>query len=114
VTNHADLGPERWSRFTVDQQILMIGNEMNRASKFMAAEDRERRSACYERALQLADLTIELDPGSSLGRELRLWRGVVAELHSSDTADPGTHRTAFKVLLRLTPVAAEQVGYLGL
>ena len=114
MTNHSDLAPERWSRFTADQQVLMIGNEMNRASKFMAPEDRERRSACYERALQLADLTIEVNPGSSLGRELRLWRGVIAELRSNSTPDPGTHRTAFKVLLRLTPMAAEQVGHLGL
>lgn len=114
MTNHSDLEPERWRRFSVDQQILMIGNEMNRASKFMAEVDRERRQSCYERALQLADLTISEHEGSSLGRELRLWRGVIADLRSSGAPEPGEHKTAFKLLLQMTPVAAEQISHLGL
>ena len=114
MTNHSDLDPERWRRFSLDQQILMIGNEMNRAGKFMAAKDREHRQSCYERALRLADLTISAHPDTSLGREMRIWRGVIADLHSQQAADPAVHRTAFKLLLQMTPVAAEQVGCLGL
>lgn len=30
MTQHASLSPERWAAFSLDQQILMIGNEMNR------------------------------------------------------------------------------------
>jgi hypothetical protein len=74
----------------------------------------ERRLACYERALQLADLTASEHAGTSLSKELQLWRGVIAELRSQGDAAPDVHRTAFKLLLQMTPTAAEQIGYLGL
>jgi hypothetical protein len=112
MTNHSELTLERWGRFSLDQQILMIGNEMNRATKLMGAADQERRQACYERALQLTDLTLGLAHGPSLGRELGIWRGVIADLHARRAAEPATHRTAFKLLLQLTPVAAQQIAFL--
>ena len=36
VTQHASLTAERWAAFGRDQQILMIANEMNRASRLSA------------------------------------------------------------------------------
>ena len=36
----------------------MIANEMNRASKLLAPQDRERLRGSYERILALANLTI--------------------------------------------------------
>jgi hypothetical protein len=42
VTQHASLTPERWAGFGRDQQILMIANEMNRASRLFGADDRGR------------------------------------------------------------------------
>ena len=30
MSNHEALSPERWARFSLDQQILMIANEVNR------------------------------------------------------------------------------------
>ncbi len=30
MPQHSSLSPERWAQFNLDQQILMIGNEMNR------------------------------------------------------------------------------------
>ena len=114
MTNHAEMTTEYWLRFTLDQQILMIGNEMNRASKFMSVEDAERRKNCYERALRLADLTLEVQPNRSLRRELLLWREFVADLNLRRTAEPEAHNTAFKCLLCLTPEAAKQVAFLNL
>jgi len=49
--------------FSLDQQILMIGNEMNRAAKLLATADRERLRSCYERVLRLTDLTVATRPG---------------------------------------------------
>ncbi len=43
MTQHAGLTAERWAAFTLDPQILMIGNEMNRAAKLMGPSDREAR-----------------------------------------------------------------------
>jgi len=42
---------ERWAGFPLAQQILMIGNEMNRAVKLFREEDKERLRNCYERVL---------------------------------------------------------------
>ena len=47
MTQHASLTPERWARFSLDQQVLMIANEMHRASALQAAADREMRSRAY-------------------------------------------------------------------
>jgi hypothetical protein len=33
MSQHSSLSSERWAQFNLDQQILMIGNEMNRAKR---------------------------------------------------------------------------------
>jgi hypothetical protein len=49
MTQHASLSPERWSAFSFDQQILMIGNEMNRAVRLVRPADRASLALAYER-----------------------------------------------------------------
>lgn len=69
MTQHASLTAGRWSAFSLDQQILMIGNEMNRASRLVLASDRASLALAYERVLRLVDLTVEVQAGSNLCRE---------------------------------------------
>ncbi len=109
MTQHSSLSPERWAAFTLDQQILMIANEMNRAGKLMNPDDHTRRLRAYERVLQLLDLTVEVHTRPSLRRELLRWRDLVATLYITPEADSGRHRTAFRSLLLFTPVAAKQI-----
>ena len=109
MTQHSGLSPERWAAFSLDQQILMIGNEMNRAAKLMSEENRPRRLRSYERILQLADLTIAAHVRHGLRRELLRWRDLVAALYIAPDADPAAHKAAFRVLLLLTPTAARQI-----
>jgi hypothetical protein len=110
MTQHASLSPERWSAFSLDQQILMIGNEMLRASRSMRFKDTSLKQS-YERVLRLVDLTIEVNPRPTLRRELLRWRDVVAELYISSEPDPDQHAAAFRVLLLFTPVAAQQIPF---
>lgn len=110
---HASLTAERWAAFTLDQQILMIGNEMHRAAGLFAPADRERLIGCYERALRLADLTIATQSKPTLRHELLRWRDLVAELYISPQPSPAAHRDAFRVLLEFTPTAYAQVPYVG-
>ena len=109
MSQHAGLSPERWGRFSVDQQVLMIANEMNRAAKLMGDGDRHRLSNAYERALQLVDLTVQVNPRRGLRRELLRWRDLVAELYITLEPRPTEHAAAFRALLRLTPEASKQL-----
>ena len=113
MTQHAGLTRERWFGFTIDQQILMIGNEMNRAAKLVEPFDRERLRNAYARVLALTDLTIQAHKRRTLRRELLRWRDLVAGLYLTDPGDPARHAAAFRCLLRFTPAAARQVPLLA-
>ncbi len=112
MTQHASLTPERWARFTLDQQILQIGAEMNRATRFMAEKDLELLRQGYERVLRLVDLTAQVTSGLRRRRELLRWRDLIAELYLADHSDEAAHRAAFRALLQMRPEAAKQIPYL--
>lgn len=112
MTQHSSLSPERWSGFGLDQQILMIGNEMNRAAKLMRPEDTGTRQRSYERILRLVDLTVEVQRNRSLRRELLRWRDLVAALYIRPEALPEEHKNAFRSLLLFTPASARQIPLL--
>lgn len=92
----------------------MIGNELNRASKWFNDEDRPRRMNAYGRAIELIDLTVAAQPKQNLRRELLRLREVVGELFLDDVARPQIHRSAFRCLLQLSPGSVGQIAALGL
>jgi hypothetical protein len=105
------LSAERWASIPLEQQILSVANEMNRASKLFAAEDRSRLLSCYERILRLVDLTIETSSNRGLRRELLRWRDLAAELYLDPNPEAARHRAVFNALLLLHPVAARQIPF---
>lgn len=111
MTQHAGLSADRWAAFTLEQQILMIGNEMHRASKLMTVEMSRSRLLSYERVLRLVDLTVEVNERRGLRRELLRWRDLVAELYIRPDADPAAHRAALRCLLLMTPGSAQQIPF---
>jgi hypothetical protein len=48
MTQHRELSVERWSGFTLDQQILMIANEMNRASSLLRSQVQTKSTLRWE------------------------------------------------------------------
>lgn len=112
MSQHSSLSPERWSGFGLDQQILMIGNEMNRAAKLMGLEDSGSRQRSYERILRLVDLTVEVQQSRNLRKELLRWRDLVAALYVRLEALPEEHKNAFRSLLLFTPTSARQIPLL--
>ncbi len=112
MTQHASLSPERWAAFSLDQQILMIGNEMNRAMRLLRPEDRASLGLAYERILRLVDLTVEVQSGPTLRRELLRWRDLIAALYVTPESDAAEHTAAFRSLLLFTPEAARQIPFL--
>lgn len=112
MTQHASLSPERWAAFSRDQQILMIGNEMNRATRLLRLADRSGLLLAYERVLRLVDLTVEIQTDYGLRRELLRWRDLIAEMYVSPELQPDQHLAAFRALLQLTPESARQIPFL--
>ena len=112
MTQHASLTPERWARFTLDQQVLMVANEMNRASSLLGEEDLVSLRRAYERVLRLLDLTVATQTRRTLRRELLRWRDLVAALYVAPRADAASHAGAFRCLLRFTPTASKQITQL--
>ena len=111
MTQHSSLTPERWAKFGLDRQILMIGNEMNRTSSRLRTSDREGARLGYERVLRLVDLTIEVNQRRPLRRELLRWRDLAAALYIADEPGLTEHEAIFRSLLQLTPVASEQIPF---
>jgi len=111
MTQHASLTPERWARFGLDAQILMIANEMNRASSLLAPGSLPSLQRTYERVLRLVDLTVATRNRRGLRRELLRWRDLVAALYIAPRPQPDSHAAAFRSLLQFTPAAAKQIPH---
>jgi hypothetical protein len=111
MPQHAGLSADRWRQYPRGRQILMIANEMNRASKLFGPDDRERLRGSYERVLALTDLTVQVSESRSLRRELLRWRDLVAEQYVAPHPDPRAHAAAFRALLQLHPEAWRQLPY---
>jgi hypothetical protein len=112
MAQHSTLTEERWSKFSLDQQVLMIANEMNRARKLMEPHDRDRLRNCYERVLRLVDLTVRVHRRPALWKELLRWRDLIAELYVASASVPEAHTRAFRCLLQFTPTAYKQLPLL--
>lgn len=55
---HGDLQNDRWSRFSLTEQMANIGSEVLRAMKWKAKGNKGYSDAANNRALELIDLTI--------------------------------------------------------
>mgnify|MGYP000200335985 CR=1 FL=1 len=98
---HKDLNPEKWSKFTPTQQILMIGNELNRARNWLIKDDTKEVNNCYERAFELLDLTIAMNYRKNLVKELLRAREVLAILYLGKKKNIKLNNLLFDVLLSL-------------
>jgi hypothetical protein len=111
VTQHARLSPERWARFDLGQQVLMIANEMNRGAGFLDPAGLPSLRRSYERVLRLVDLTVATHERRGLRRELLRWRDLVAALYVAPVPEREAHAAAFRCLLQLHPRAAKQIPH---
>ena len=111
MTQHAGLSADRWRAFSLDQQLLMIANEMNRASKLLGPDDRSRLLGAYERTLRLVDLTVEVQRGLSIRRELLRWRGLVAKLYLDRAGSAQEHGAALRCLLQFSRATYRQLSH---
>jgi hypothetical protein len=114
VTETQTLTAERWKRFALDQQFMMIANEMHRGLHSMKSEHRPSLQLVYERVLHMLGLTVQGAIRRNERKELLRWKDVVGQLYLDPKADPEQHREALKLLLQMRPALAPQVELLGL
>lgn len=55
---HKSLTQDKWAKFSTREQVLMIASEILRAKNWLEHKDIETTLNCYERALELIDLTV--------------------------------------------------------
>jgi hypothetical protein len=80
---HANLNPEKWAGYTKTHQVLMISNELNRAVNCLKSKHYQDAEKCYERAIELTDLTIEDRRWDNGLKELLRFREGLSELFLS-------------------------------
>ncbi|HLQ66347.1 MAG TPA: hypothetical protein VK123_03845 [Candidatus Limnocylindrales bacterium] len=112
MAHHSTLTAERWDSFTLEQQILMIANELQRAAKQMGPGDGDRRRGAYARALTLTDLTASGAVRPNFRRELLRWRDLLASLYLGDDGGMEENAAVLRHLLRFKFSTSRQIQYL--
>jgi len=98
---HKHLTLKKWERFGLKQQLLMIANELNRAQNWIEKNDTEEVNNCYERAMELLDLTIAMKYRKNRMRELLLAREVLAGLYIEKQKNGKTNRLLKEIIIKL-------------
>lgn len=98
---HKTLTTEKWVKFSGAQQILMIANELNRAKNSLLRGDEEETKECYERAMELLDLTICVSSKRNKRRELLRFRELLGLEYLTAKKDVSRIETLTKSLILL-------------
>ena len=88
---HTHLNPEKWASYSKTQQILMISNELNRALNCLISNHQPDAEKCYERAIELTDLTVEDQRWGEGLKELLRFREVLSDLFLTQDIDLTRH-----------------------
>jgi hypothetical protein len=98
---HKNLTIEKWSKYSAGRQILMIANELNRAKNRIKHGNTEEVNLCYERAMELTDLTSS-DPKWKSGlKELRRFRETLGWIYISEKKDLKMNFLIYRTLIQL-------------
>jgi len=102
---HSQLSADRWFALPVYQQLLMISNELNRAGNWIKKKDSHIVHSCYERALELTQLTIDDQRWRGNLKELCRFNELMAQLFVEQWYDYDFNLTLQKTLIALNPIA---------
>ncbi len=92
MRHHKELTLERWSQFSFNEQMANIGTEIGRTMQWKI-KDASKSMACFERGLELLDLTIE-DKKNHDGKlkELCILREVLVDYFVADNVYHSTDK----------------------
>lgn len=98
---HQTLTEEKWSAFPFYKQLIMIGNELNRAKNWIENNDIEKVKVCYERAFELFYLTIACLKDTRKLRELLRAKEMLGALYIEKKPSLNENILLLKTLLSL-------------
>ncbi len=84
------------------QRELMIANEFNRAKNWIERNDLEEVKNCYERALELLDLTVEVTKNGNRLREYLRLREIMGKLYVGKKARPELNTQLFRCICTMS------------
>jgi hypothetical protein len=96
---HKTMTPEKWGRFSIERQILMIGSEFARAKNLLRDQVEIEVAQCYERALELLDLCTTDPKWRPKLRELLRFREHLAEVYLAGLDDRGRSMMLYRTLM---------------
>ena len=98
---HKTLTKEKWNTFPFYKQLIMIGNELNRAKNWIENNDAEKVKNCYERAFELFYLTIVCLKDMRKLRELLRAKEMLGTLYAEKMPDINENTALLRALLSL-------------
>jgi len=98
---HQTLTEEKWNTFPFYKQLIMIGNELNRAKNWIENNDAEKVKSCYERAFELFYLTIVCLKDMRKLKELLRAKEMLGALYMEKTPNLNENVALFRALLCL-------------
>jgi len=103
---HTNLSLEKWSHYPKAQQVVMIANELNRAKNWIDKKAIMEVNSCYERALELTDLTTADIKWQGHARwEMRRFREMLATFYLNSEKDAVFNTRLYRLLLQIVPDA---------
>lgn len=101
LKQHPTLTEEKWAKFPVYKQILMIGNELGRAGHWIEKKDFVEVRECYDRALELIAITVALLKEKNKLRELLRFKEALLGLYDQGQPTEEDNAALLKVLFTL-------------
>lgn len=98
---HKTLDENKWKRFPYYKQILMITNELNRAINWIKKEEIEEVNNCYERALELLDITASQTENKNKLKELLRFREILSLEYISKEKNLDLNKKLLQTLISL-------------
>jgi hypothetical protein len=99
---HKSLNSEKWNRFPLENQILMIGSEFARAKNLRPDGIWGEVQQCYERAFELLDLCAQDPKWLSRLRELLRFREMLGALYLEPSKQGPEFMSLYRTLMNWT------------
>jgi len=79
IYQHKDLASGRWSQLSLLEQMANIGSEVERALNWRKKKNTDYAQKAFERALELIDLTLEIDKNYAHLKEISRMREAIVD-----------------------------------